>query len=100
VSDATIARGLLDPLARMGFGVSAGIETSDGTRLFAIFEVRSRRIMIVAHPARSGNMTAIALAPWTSARPPLAGDLLDELIDPRNMDAIRTALSLLRDGSL
>jgi hypothetical protein len=45
-------------------------------------------------------MTAIALAPWTSARPPLAGDLLDELIDPRNAEAIRTALSLLRDGGL
>jgi hypothetical protein len=100
VLHSSITHGLLDPLARMGFEVSAGIELADGRKLFAIFEQRTRRIMLVAHPARTGDMTAIALAPWTAARPPLAGDLLDELIDPRNVEAIRTALELLRNGGL
>ena len=31
---------------------------------------------------------------------PRAGDLLDELIDPRNLEAVRLALRLKRDGSL
>ena len=56
MSETSISHGLLDPLARMGFGVSAGIEMSDGTKLFAIFETKSRRIMIVAHPARAGDI--------------------------------------------
>jgi len=98
--DTTIVRGLIDPLLPMGFPVSAGIQLSDGRRLYAIFEQRSRRIMIVAHPVRTGDMTAVALAPWTAARLPSAGDLLDELIDPRNGQGIAVALSLLKNGSL
>ena len=100
MSHISISHGLLDPFAHMGFGISAGIELSDGVKLYAIFETDSRRIMIVAHPARSGDMAAIALSSWTSPRPPLVGDLLDELIDPSHVEAIRRALTLLREGSL
>ncbi len=100
MQDATITNGLVDPLLPMGFPISAGIQLSDGRRLYAIFEQRSRRIMIVAHPVRTGDMTAIALAPWTAARIPFAGDLLDELIDPHNGEGISTALSLLSNGGL
>lgn len=96
----TIAHGLIDPLSALGFPVSAGVELNDGRRLFSIFEPRSRRIMIVAHPARSGDMTAVSLSPWTSARFPSAGDLLDELVDPRNLETLRGAIALLRDGGL
>jgi len=56
--------------------------------------------MIVAHPARSGDMTAVSLSPWTAARFPSAGDLLDELVDPRNLETLRGAIALLRDGGL
>ena len=97
---ASIARGLIDPLFALGFPVSAGVELNDGRRLFSIFEPRSRRIMIVGHPVRSGDMTAVSLSPWTSARFPLSGDLLDELVDPRNTETLRGAIALLRDGSL
>jgi len=100
VSESTITHGLIDPLASLGFPVSAGIVLSDARRLYAIFDERSRRIMIVGHPVRQGNMTAVALTPWTSARPPCAGDLLDELIDPRHGDGLRVALDLLRNGTL
>ncbi len=100
MTNATIAHGLIDPLATLGYLVSAGIVLEDGRRLFAIFDGHSRRIMIVGHPVRQGNMTAVALAPWTSARPPTAGDLLDELIDPRHVDGLRVALDLLRNGTL
>jgi len=98
--DTTIARGLIDPLFPMGFEISAGIELQDGRKLYAIFDRRSNRVMIVAHPVRTGDMTAVALVAWTSSRPPFAGDLLDELIDPANRDGISTALSLLKNGSL
>jgi hypothetical protein len=100
VSDSTIIHGLIDPLAPMGFPVSAGIVLDDARRLYAVFDDHSRRIMIVGHPVRQGNMTAVALAPWTSARLPSAGDLLDELIDPRHDDSLRVALDLLRNGTL
>jgi hypothetical protein len=101
VSDTTmITNGLIDPLTPLGFPVSAGVVLQDGRRLYAIFDVRSRRVMIVGHPVRQGNMTAVALSPWTSARPPTAGDLLDELIDPRHADGMRVALDLLRNGTL
>jgi hypothetical protein len=98
--DSKIIRGLIDPLFPMGFEVSAGIELDDGRKLYAIFDRRSHRVMIVAHPVRTGDMTAVALTTWTAARPPFAGDLLDELIDPTNGDGISTALSLLKNGSL
>jgi hypothetical protein len=98
--DTTIIRGLIDPLFPMGFEVSAGIELHDGRKLYAIFDRRSRRIMIVAHPVRTGDMTAVALTKWTASCPPFAGDLLDELIDPDNRQGIDTALSLLKNGSL
>ena len=100
MQDTRILRALVDPLAPLGFPMSAGIQLSDGRRLYAIFERRGRRIMMVAHPVRTGNMTAVALAPWNPAGDPLAGDLLDELIDPRNERAVQNALVLLRDGSL
>jgi hypothetical protein len=100
VQDTRITHGLVNPLAALGFEVSAGIHTEDGRRLYAIFDRRSRRIMIVAHPVRSGDMAAVALSPWTSARVPLAGDLLDELVDPRNAEGVQLALQLLRNGTL
>ena len=95
-----ITHGLIDPLQSLGFSASAGVSLQDGTVLYAVFDQRSRRIMIVAHPARSGNMAAIALAPWTAAHEPFAGDLLDELIDPAHTTAIESAVSLLRNGDL
>lgn len=98
--DATIIRGLVDPLLPMGFETSAGIELRDGRKLYAIFDRPSRRVMIVAHPVRRGDMTAVELMRWSAALPPFAGDLLDELIDPANHDGVQTALSLLRNGSL
>jgi hypothetical protein len=91
---------LIDPLKVMGFELSAGIQLDDGRRLYAIFDQRSRRIMIVAHPVARGDMAAVALSPWTSGRVPLAGDLLDELVDPRNADGVQLALQLLRNGTL
>ncbi len=96
----TISKGLINPLLALGFQLSAGVQLSDGHRLYAIFEQHSRRIMLVAHPVRHGDMTAVAIAPWTAARLPLAGDLLDELIDPAHADRLALALSLLRNGSL
>jgi hypothetical protein len=96
----TITRGLVDPLAALGFPTSAGVQLSDGHRLYAIFEQHSRRVMLVAHPVRHGDMTAVALSPWTGPRQPLAGDLLDELVDPAHAGGIALALQLLRDGSL
>ena len=96
----TIAHGLIDPLSALGFPVSAGVELNDGRRLFSIFEPRSRRIMIVAHPVARGDMPAVALSPWTAGRVPFAGDLLDELVDPRNADGVQLALQLLRNGTL
>ncbi|MGQ0551780.1 MAG: hypothetical protein ACT4PU_01005 [Planctomycetota bacterium] len=98
--DATILRGQADPLAPLGFPISAGIQLSNGQRLFSIFERAGRRIMLVAHPVRTGNMAAVALAAWPHEREPLSGDLLDELIDPRNATILRDALQLLRSGSL
>ena len=98
--ESRITHGLVDPLKVMGFEMSAGVEMDDGRKLYAIFDKRSRRIMIVAHPVRTGDMAAVALAPWTSARAPLAGDLLDELVDPRNLEGVRLALQLLRNGTL
>lgn len=95
--DATIIRGLVDPLLPMGFETSAGIELRDGR---TIFDRLSRRVMIVAHPVRRGDMTAVELMRWSAALPPFTGDLLDELIDPANHDGVQTALSLLRNGSL
>ncbi len=100
MADIRIVRGLVQPLSPMGFDVSAGIQTSDGRRLYAIFERVSRRIMIVAHPVRNGNMTALALAPWSSPRAPFAGDLLDALVDPAHRAAVESAIALLRNGSL
>jgi hypothetical protein len=91
---------LIDPLKVMGFELSAGIQLDDGRRLYAIFDGRSRRIMIVAHPVARGDMPAVALSPWTAGRVPLAGDLLDELVDPRNADGVQLALQLLRNGTL
>jgi hypothetical protein len=76
------------------------VQLADGHRLYAIYEQHSRRIMVVAHPVRHGDMTAVALAPWTGSRPPNAGDLLDELIDPAHAEGLALALSLLRNGSL
>jgi hypothetical protein len=100
MTDTTITRGLIDPLATLGFATSAGVQLADGHRLYAIFEHHSRRVMLVAHPVRHGDMTAVALAPWTGTRPPNAGDLLDELVDPSHAEGIALALALLRDGSL
>jgi len=98
--EARIKHGLVDPLKVIGFELSAGIQMDDGRRLYAIFDQRTRRIMIVAHPVRTGDMAAVALSPWTSPRAPLAGDLLDELLDPRNLEGVRLALQLLRNGTL
>jgi len=98
MTPATIVHGLVDPLLGLGFPVSAGVELDDGRRLFSIFEPRSRRIMIVAYPARAGDMTAVSLSPWTAARFPSSGDLLDELVDARNLDTLRGAIALLLDG--
>jgi len=100
VQDTRISHGLIDPLKVMGFELSAGIQLDDGRRLYAIFDARSRRIMIVAHPVARGDMPAVALSPWTAGRVPLAGDLLDELVDPRNADGVQLALQLLRNGTL
>src|SRR5262245_21516964 len=100
VQDTRIVHGLIDPLKVMGFDLSAGIQLGDGRRLYAIFDRRSRRIMIVAHPVARGDMAAVALSPWTAGHMPLAGDLLDELVDPRNADGVQLALQLLRNGSL
>ena len=100
MSQITIRKGLVNPLAALGFAISAGVQLSDGHRLYAIFEQHSRRVMMVAHPVRHGDMTAVALAPWTGPRPPCAGDLLDELIDPAHAEGIELALSLLRNGRL
>jgi hypothetical protein len=96
----SITRGLVDPLASLGFPVSAGVQLDDGSLLYAIFDARRRRVMIVARPSAQGDMPAVALAPWTAEGEPRAGDLLDELIDPRNIEAVRLALRLKRDGSL
>jgi len=95
-----IRKGLVNPLSALGFAISAGVQLADGHRLYAIFEQHSRRVMIVAHPVRHGDMTAVALTPWTGPRPPCAGDLLDELVDPSHAGGIEVALSLLRDGRL
>ncbi len=95
-----ITHGLVDPLKPMGFPASAGVRTDDSQVLYAIFDQRSRRVMIVAHPNAQGDMAAVALAVWSAGRPPSAGDLLDELVDPRNVEAVRLALQLLRDGRL
>jgi len=100
MTPATITRGLINPLAALGFSISAGVQLSDGHRLYAIFEQHSRRVMMVAHPVRHGDMTAVALAPWTGSRPPCAGDLLDELVDPAHAGGVALALALMRDGSL
>ena len=96
----SITRGLVDPLASLGFPISAGVQLDDGSLLYAIFDARRRRVMIVARPSAQGDMPAVALAPWTAEGEPRAGDLLDELIDPRNLEAVRLALRLKRDGSL
>ena len=100
MSPASIVHGLIDPLRGLGFPVSAGVELGDGRRLFSIFEPRSRRIMIVAYPAHAGDMTAVSLSPWTAARFPNSGDLLDELVDERNQVTLRGAIALLLDGRL
>ena len=63
----------------MGFELSAGIQLDDGRRLYAIF-ARSRRIMIVAHPWHAATWPGRARV-GTAGRVPLAGDLLDELLD-------------------
>jgi hypothetical protein len=97
--DVSIVRGLINPLVERGFTTSAGVRLSDGQRLFAIFEERSRRIVVVAHPVRTGNMNGVTLSPWTAARPPRAGDLLDELVDPRNVEKLRSARQLLDEGA-
>jgi hypothetical protein len=96
----TITHGLVDPLKDLGFPTSAGVRTDDSHVLYAIFDQRSRRVMIVGHPNAHGDMAAVALAAWSAGRPPSAGDLLDELVDPRNVEAVRLALQLLRDGRL
>jgi hypothetical protein len=96
----TITHGLVDPLKAMGFPTSAGVRTDDCHVLYAIFDQHSRRVMIVGHPDAQGDMAAVALAAWSAGRPPCAGDLLDELVDPRNAEAVRLALQLLRDGRL
>jgi len=100
MSSNIISRGLVNPLQSLGFLVSAGVQFADGHRLYAIFEQRSRRVMLVAHPVRQGDMAAVALAPWTGSHLPSAGDLLDELVDPAHAEGLARALSLLRNGSL
>lgn len=100
MADASITRGLVDPLAKMGFPISAGVQLDDGSLLYAIFDGKRRRVMIVAHPTANGDMAAVALAPWTAEDEPRAGDLLDELVDPRNAEGVQLALQLLRNGAL
>jgi len=100
MADASITRGLVDPLAKLGFPISAGVQLDDGSLLYAIFDKQRRRVMIVAHPSAHGDMAAVALSPWMAAEEPRTGDLLDELVDPRNIEAVRLALRLKRDGSL
>ncbi len=100
MADLEITRGLVDPLKHLGFPASAGIEVYDGRTLYCIFDHRSRRIMIVAHPSSQVDMAAVAVVSWTKGSSPLAGDLLDELVDPRNVETVRTALRLLENGKL
>ncbi|MBI4020871.1 MAG: hypothetical protein HY369_01375 [Candidatus Aenigmarchaeota archaeon] len=98
-----IVRGLINPLlSTTGIVTSAGIVLEDGRILYAIFDAHGSRVMIVAHPKRTSEeaMRAVSLSPWTSQRPPCEGDLLDELIDPKNADTVLRALELLQIGQL
>lgn len=93
-----IIRGFVDPLKRMGYSASAAVEVRGEQKihkLYAIFDERSRRVMVIAHPVKRGDMAAVALCPWTAPIAPLSGDLLDELVDPRAEEGLKIAIKVL-----